>query len=134
MSNDCSNSRRDRYELKALKSCLTWLCRPRPISVGIAPQVKTAQGLVSYHVMGFRRDDTKSRVSIIVDAEEYDRTVSPHEIAEKIAGPDYCFHASSNITHLVPDEATNRLFLSDEELYAVDPQSRPYDSRRKMRR
>ena len=120
----------DAAQLKALKDCLKWLCRPRFVSAGVTviPQVKTAEGLVSYHVNGFRRGDTKSRVSMIVDTEQY--AGGAHEMAEKIAGPEYCFHACTNINHLVPDSAKNRLFMSDEELYAADPQLRPRYLRR----
>jgi hypothetical protein len=108
-------------QVAALEACRRWL-KNYVIVLGVTaiPQVKTAQGLVSYHVSGFRRDDHNSRVSVIVDAEEYGGD-SRFALAEKIAGPDYCFHAASNINALVPDDAKNKLFTSNEELYAVVP-------------
>jgi hypothetical protein len=107
-------------QVAALETCRRWL-KNYVIVLGVTaiPQVKTAQGLVSYHVCGFRRGDHNSRVSVIVDAEEL--SGNAFAIAEKLAGPDYCFHASSNINELVPDGAKNKLFTSDEELYAVVP-------------
>jgi hypothetical protein len=120
-------------QIAALEACRRWLKNYLIVlSVTAISQVKTAQGLVSYHVYGFRRDDTKSNVHIIVDAEEIEGE-RPHTIAERLAGPDYCFHASSNINVLVPDNAKNILFTSDEELYAVIPELNPHQRRRASR-
>jgi hypothetical protein len=134
----------DERHMKALNDCLKWLGRGRwtvttsgdPVSSkdltsAVIPQVKTAQGRVSYHVSGFKRGNTKSCVHIIVDAEELGG--EQFDIAEQLAGPDYCFHASSNINMLVPDNAKNILFTSDEELYAVVPELNPHQRRRASR-
>jgi hypothetical protein len=122
-------------QVSALEACRRWLKNYVIIlSVSAIPQVKTAEGLVSYEVNGFRRGDTKSRVSMIVDQDPANSAIrSPHAIAEEIAGPEYCFHACSNINHWVPDSAKNRLFTSDEELYTAVPQLRPHQSRRSAR-
>jgi hypothetical protein len=61
----------------------------------------------------------------------------PHTIAEKIAGPEYCFHACSNIFQAVPDHVKNRLFVSAEELkelYTAVPELNPRWPRRAARR
>ena len=80
--------------------------------------------MTSYHVHGFKRDDHGVNVSVIVDGDISD---DKFEIAEAIAGPDYCLHASENIspTVSVPDAAKNRLFLSEEELFAAVPELKP---------
>jgi hypothetical protein len=68
-------------------------------------------------VHGFRHDNTNVSVSIIIDA----RAGDAYTKASEIAGPDYCFHMSSNLSQPVPDDAKNILFHSDEELYAKAP-------------
>lgn len=91
---------------------------------------------VSYHVNGFRRDDHKANVSIIVDVDEKHYAMpeaSPHAVAEKIAGPEYCFYSCFNINQPVPDGAKGRLFHSDEELYAAAPGLAPRTRRRAKR-
>ena len=114
-----------KQQVAALEACRRWLKNyVIVLSATVIPQVKTAQGLVSYHVCGFRRGDHKSRVSMIVDAEPSSPR-RPHAIAEDIAGSEYCFHACTNINSLVPDNAKNRLFASDEELYAAVPELTP---------
>jgi hypothetical protein len=119
-------------QVAALESCRRWLKNyVIVLCVTAIPQVKTAQGLVSYHVQGFRRDDHNSRVSMIVDSEEF--SGDSHALAEKIAGPDYCFHMASNINLLVPDAAKNVLFTSDEELYAAVPELNLHQSRHASR-
>lgn len=124
----------DPAKCKALDACRKWLGRMKIISVSVIPQVRTASGLVSYHVHGFRRGDTKTRVSVVVDADEHNAAGrSPHEIAEEIAGTEYCFHSCMNINALVPDGAKNRLFMSDDELYAAVPQLKPPSLRRATR-
>jgi hypothetical protein len=121
------------HQIAPLEACRRWLKNYLIVlSVTAIPQVKTAQGRVSYHVYGFKRDDTRSSVQIIVDAEELGGE-RPHTIAERLAGPDYCFHASSNINVLVPDNAKNILFTSDEELYAAVPELNPHQRRRASR-
>ena len=119
----------------ALKTCRRWLRNFFiPISSSVVVRSGPADWRVSYHVCGFRRDDHKVRVNMIVDVDEAERgAVSPHAIAEKIAGPEYCFHACSNIDHSVPESAKNQLFMSDEELYAADPQLKPRYLRRAAR-
>ena len=118
-------------QVSALEACRRWLKNyVIVLGVTVIPQVKTAERLVSYHVRGFRRDDHKVNVSMIVDAEEHAVEVSSHQVAEKIAGDGYCFHVCSNINELIPDSAKNRLFMSDEELYAAAPQLKPRDLRR----
>jgi hypothetical protein len=91
--------------------------------------------MTSYHVCGFRQDDHKVSVCMIVDANDLARGMDdPHAIAEKIAGPEYCFHACSNINQAVPDHVKNRLFVSAEELkelYAAVPRLRPQPRRRR---
>ena len=82
----------------------------------------------SYHVYGFRRDDYSVRISVIVDSDGGEA----FKIAGAIAGPEYCLHASSNILHSVPDAAKNRLFMSDEELFATVPEMNP--KQRRVRR
>jgi hypothetical protein len=86
----------------------------------------------SFHVYGVRRDDTKTHVCMIVDS-DYPEGDSPHTIAAKIAGPEYSFHASSNIFQAVPDHVKNRLFVSDEELYAAVPELNPRRRRSRAR-
>ena len=122
-------------QANALRDCQKWLKNFRIVTItSSAPvePVKTAQGLVSYLVHGFSRADHNVRISMIVDAAKYGR--GAFEIAEQIAGPDYCCHASSNIDHLVPDSAKNKLFFSDEELYAAVPEMRPREVTRRRRR
>jgi hypothetical protein len=125
----------DKAHIKALDDCWKWLNKPvwTVTSATVVPQIKTAEGLVSHHVCGFRRDNHKIHVSMIVDADDNNIMRSPHAIAEEIAGPEYCFHAASNINHLVPDSAKNRLFTSEEELYVAAPQLRPHQPRRAAR-
>ena len=114
-------------QVKALKDCQRWLKNYRIITITVVPQVKTEQGLVSYRVDGFTRDDHKVRVIVIVDADPNSGIMEgrPHQIAEALAGPEYCFHSSQNINRLVPDAAKNRLFASEEELYAAAPELDP---------
>jgi hypothetical protein len=81
-----------------------------------------------YLVHGFHRQDHKRRVAMVVAEEE--GGLDAHETAERIAGPDFCFHASQNIGVLVPTEWQGVLFEGDEELYAVVPELRPRDLRR----
>ena len=123
------------HQIKALKDCARWLRNYKIVTIvgsAVIPQVKTEQGFVSYHVYGFSRTNHSVKISLIVDAEEYGGKAL--EIAQAIAGPDYCLHASSNISHLVPDAAKNRIFTSDEELYAADPEMRPRVGTRRSRR
>jgi hypothetical protein len=99
-----------------------------------------AEIMTSYHVHGFRRDDHETRVCMIVDANQFmSGGDSPHTIAGKIAGPEYCFHACSNINQrvLVPDHLKNRLFTTADELkelYAAVPQLNPQPRRAARRR
>src|SRR6516164_7316596 len=75
------------HQIAALEACRRWLKNYLIVlSVTAIPQVKTAQGRFSYHVYGFKRDDTRSSVQIIVDAEELGGE-RPHTIAERLAGP-----------------------------------------------
>jgi hypothetical protein len=94
--------------------------------------------MTNFEVCGFRRDDHTVKVCMIVDDTNLvrDGRDSPHRIAETIAGPEYCFHACSNINGAVPDHAKNRLFVSAEELeelYTAVPQLRPRQPRRRRR-
>ena len=116
-------------QVKALKDCQRWLKNYVVVmsaTVTVVPQVKTAQGLVSYRVDGFKRSEHGSRTIVIVDADPNCGIMEgrPHHIAEALAGPDYCFHSSQNINHSVPDAAKNRL-LTEEELYAAVPEMNP---------
>jgi hypothetical protein len=118
-------------QVNALEDCKRWLSKPIHIVTlnsarsAMIPQVKTAQGLISYRVDGYRNDDTGVSVTMIVDA----KMGEAHEMAAAIAGPDYCFAVSCNIDHAVPDAAKNKLFFSVEELYAAVPEMRPSSSR-----
>lgn len=76
----------------------------------------------SYHVQGFKRDDHGIRVSVIIDADDAGEVF---KLAEAVVGPNYCFHASGNINHSVPAAAKNRLFGSDQELFAAVPEMSP---------
>lgn len=130
----------DPDRMKTLDACRKWLKRWRLVGVVSGgstefyrgQQVTTAEGLVSHEVNGFRRDDHKANVRMIVDVEVGN---SPFQIAENIAGPEYCFHAASNIHQPVPDVVKNRLFTSDnlEELFTAVPELKPYQPRRAAR-
>jgi hypothetical protein len=101
------------------------------LGASVVPQVRTAEGLISHYVHSFRRDAHNVRVCMIVDVEGYN---GGHAIAEKIAGPEYCFHAASNLNVLVPDHVKNRLFTTAEELeelYTAVPELRPRDQSRR---
>jgi hypothetical protein len=94
--------------------------------------------MTNFEVCGFRRDDHKVRVCMIVDDTNLvrDGRDSPHRIAETIAGPEYCFHACSNINQdqVVPEHIKNRLFTTAdelEELYTAVPRLRPQPRRRR---
>ena len=90
-------------QVAALEACYRWLKNYVIIlSATVIPQIKTAAGLVSYHVHGFRRDDHNTNVSMIVDADENNVMRRPPTIAAEIAGPEYCFHASSNLNVWYP--------------------------------
>jgi hypothetical protein len=80
-----------------------------------------------YLVQGFRRQ-ADGRVSMIVKEESGH---DAHQIAERIAGPDYLFNSSMNIGVDVPPELRGVLFQSDEELYAKVPALRPRTLSRK---
>jgi hypothetical protein len=95
--------------------------------------------MTNFEVCGFRRGGHGVNVCMIVDDTNLvrDGRNSPHTIAEKIAGPEYCFHACSNINGPVPDHVKNRLFTTAEEfeeLYTAVPQLRPRPRRRAGRR
>jgi hypothetical protein len=81
---------------------------------------KSAHGPKGYHVHGFSRSDDGVRVSIIVDVDT-NTGGEAFELAQAIGGPDYCFHASENLLHPVPDTVKNRL-LTNDELYAAVPE------------
>jgi hypothetical protein len=71
---------------------------------------------------------------MIIDGDERNMVLEhPGMIAERIAGSEYCFHASRNINRLIPDAAKNKLFFSDEELYAAVPEMRPPSSSSRRR-
>jgi hypothetical protein len=98
--------------------------------LGVSTSVdRPPSGPPLYLVHGFHRQDHKRRVAMIVAKEE--GVLSAHPIAERIAGPEFCFHASSNISVLVPPEWQGVLFEGDEELYARVPELRPRDLRRR---
>jgi hypothetical protein len=93
--------------------------------------------VTNYHARGFRRDDLKATVHMIVDDTDLVRgRDSPSAIAEKIAGPEYRFATSMNISQPVPGHVKNRLFVSAEELeelYAAVPELRPRQPGRRAR-
>jgi hypothetical protein len=95
-----------------------------------ASVVKPPSGPPLYLVHGFHRQDHKRRVAMIVAKEE--GALSAHPIAERIAGPEFCFHASENISVPVPRECQGVLFEGDEQLYAQVPELRPRDLRRRI--
>jgi hypothetical protein len=72
-------------------------------------------------VHGFHRKGHGRSVAMIVKEEDGQ---SAHQIAERIAGNDFCFHASTNISVDVPPECRGVLFEGDE-LYARVPELRP---------
>ena len=80
--------------------------------------------MTPYLVHGFHRDNSKGgTVCMLVDAAEYfESPNSPHEIAARIAGDGFNFHASQNVSVPVPDDYKNVLFNSDKELYARVPE------------
>jgi hypothetical protein len=126
----------DNRQVKALKDCQRWLKNYRFIVrvSSMVSMVESSREPVSYRVHGFRCDDTSVHVSIIVDIEWSDRASGKQfEIAKTIGGDDYCFHASENLFHPVPETVKNRL-LSNEELYALAPQLNPQPTRRAARR
>jgi hypothetical protein len=84
----------------------------------------------SYYVSGFRHDDTSAKVNMIVDAGSMENKTA---IAEAIAGPEYMFHMSMNISGVVPETAKNRL-LTEAELYAAAPEFDLRARKRKTRR
>jgi hypothetical protein len=91
--------------------------------------------ITTYQVFGFRRDDHGGKVCTLVDVPRGDPT-SPTIIAGNLFGDaEYCFHASMNVTASihVPDDAKNKLFHGDDELYAAVPALRPPERSRKMR-
>jgi hypothetical protein len=78
--------------------------------------------MTTYLVHGFHRQDHKQSVCMVVDLEDALRgAVSPHSIAGQIAGPEFCFHVSMNVSVVVPDEHKNVL-LTEPELYARVPE------------
>jgi hypothetical protein len=101
------------------------------VSATHIPQVKTADGLVTYLVHGFKRGDHNLHISVLIDAPEFSGRA--FELAEEIAGSDYCFHASENCSVPIPDEIKNKL-LSSEELYAVVPELDPHRHQRRVAR
>jgi hypothetical protein len=94
-----------------------------------ASVVRPPSGPPLYLVQGFHRQDHKRSVAMIVAEEE--GGPDAHAIAERIAGPEFCFHISSNIGVLVPPEYQGVLFEGDEQLYARVPELRPRDLRRR---
>jgi hypothetical protein len=82
-------------------------------------------------VHGWRRGDLKSRVSTLVDT---DNSESPFTIVGRLFGDDeYCFHACDNVTVPIPDDAKNKLFHSQDELYDAVPALRPKQRRGRVR-
>jgi hypothetical protein len=97
------------------------------IMVLSASVVRPPSGPPLYLVQGWHRQDRR-RVAMVV-AEEL-HGFDAHGIAERIAGPDYCFNSSSNIGVLVPPEHQGVLF-EEEQLYDRVPELRPRDFRRR---
>jgi hypothetical protein len=93
---------------------------------------RTAEGFITYLVYGFKRADHSQNISLFVDAPEYGG--QPIELAQKLAGPDYCCHASQNCLKPIPHSAKNKLFRSDAELYAAAPELNPRARRRRASR
>jgi hypothetical protein len=82
-----------------------------------------------YRVTGFAQADVNASVIMIVEADVMGGQ-RPSAIAQDIAGPDYCFVSSITIS-AVPDAAKNRLFFSNEELFAAVPELAPKPKQRR---
>ncbi|WP_354265830.1 hypothetical protein [Bradyrhizobium sp. I1.7.5] len=67
-------------------------------------------------VRGFRRDYSSGAYVIIASD-----ACHAFKIAEIVAGPDYYLHFSGPVVCAVPEDALNRLFLSEDELLAAVP-------------
>ena len=80
--------------------------------------------LATFKVMGSKRATAGVSVSMFVDAPVSAAGVRANEVAEALQ-PDYKFYASQDVFKPVPDAAKNKLFFSDEELYAAAPEHRP---------
>jgi hypothetical protein len=102
------------------------------VSIDKAIEIWRSRGgrIVTYRLDGFLRADHKQNVFMFVDAEEFGE---PRAIAEKIVGPKYLFPLSGNCVEPIPDAAKNRLFKSDQELYAEFPELNPRQRRRAAR-
>lgn len=83
---------------------------------------------------GFARSDYSKDVRMIVEADmdSFELDQQPHTIAEKIAGPDYCFQASENMSASVsvPPDVIGVL-MTQEELYQRVPELNPKRPRRR---
>ena len=85
--------------------------------------------MTTYQIFGFNRENHAENVTILLDVDGY-MDESTLEKAAAIAGPQYCLHASQNLSSPVPDDCKGVLFKLDE-LYARLPE---LDFSRRMRR
>jgi hypothetical protein len=92
--------------------------------------VRPPSGPPLYLVRGFYRQDHQRHVAMVVAGEE-GVMIDVHAIAERIAGPDFCFPTSGTIGVQVAPEYQGVLFDGDEQLYAKVPELRPHDLRRR---
>jgi len=88
--------------------------------------------MTTYQIFGFNRENHAENVTILLDVDGY-MDESTLEKAAAIAGPQYCLHASQNLSSPIPDDCKGVLFKLNE-LYARLPELNPYRGRRRRRR
>jgi hypothetical protein len=94
----------------------------------------------TYLVRGFCRADHKQTVCVVVDADDGLTEVGGNIVSDAFAAAqaldpakELCFHASQNISAVVPDEIKNRV-LTEAELYTHLPELDLSSRRRRRRR
>ena len=87
--------------------------------------------MTTYRIDGFNRENHEERVTILLDVDGY-MDPSVLKKAGEIAGPQYCLHASQNLSSPIPDDCKGVLFKLNE-LYARLPELNPYRGRRRRR-
>jgi hypothetical protein len=103
---------------------------PSPPTPTPVPASNKSKALTTYLVHGFNRQDHNQRVCMLVDE---DPACSPHATAARIAGPNFMFHASENVSIPAAEEHKN-LLLTEPELYAYIPALNPRKAARVKRR
>ena len=88
--------------------------------------------MTTYQIFGFNRENHAENVTILLDVDGY-MDESTLEKAAAIAGPQYCLHASQNLSSPIPDDCKGVLFKLDE-LYARLPELDLSRRRRRRRR